>query len=108
MLRINKLVSLLFHFFQEHMADGELQLPCEKSGRISQLLVTMLVPAASRVEWYIKETIRKVQSSPGYLQVGQVKSNWTRQIPQTSSSGMSQRHDATASHCLILTFIVKE
>ena len=49
-----------------------------------------------------------MQSSPGYLQVGQVKSNWTRQIPQTSSSGISQRHDATASHCLILTFMIKQ
>ena len=47
----------------------------------------------------------KAQSSPGYLHVGQVPSNWTRQIPQTSSSGMSHRHDATAFHSLIVTFI---
>lgn len=47
----------------------------------------------------------KVQSSPGYLHVGQVPSNWTRQIPHTSSSGMSHRHDATAFHSLIVTFI---
>ena len=49
----------------------------------------------------------KAQSSPGYLQVGQVPSNCTRQIPQTSSSGMSQRHDATAFHSLIVTFILR-
>ena len=45
------------------------------------------------------------QSSPGNLHFGQVPSNWTRQIPQTSSSGMSQRHAATACHETILTFM---
>lgn len=50
--------------------------------------------------------IHKVQSSPGYLQVGHVPSNCTRQIPHTSSSGMSQRQEATAFHSLIVTFMV--
>lgn len=50
--------------------------------------------------------IHKVQSSPGYLHVGHVPSNCTRQMPQTSSSGMSQRHEATAFHSLIVTFIL--
>lgn len=49
---------------------------------------------------------RRLQSSPGYLHAGHVPSKCTWQIPQTSSSGMSQRHVATASHFLILTFIV--
>ena len=51
---------------------------------------------------------QRVQSSPGNLQVGQVPSNWTRQIPQTSSSGISHRHVATACQDLILTFILTE
>ncbi len=55
---------------------------------------------------YGRGTIRKEQSSPGYLHVGQVPSNCTRQIPQTSSSGISQRQVATACHSLIRTFIV--
>ncbi len=55
----------------------------------------------------LKVHLRRVQSSPGYLQVGQVPSNCTRQIPQTSSSGMSHRHEATAFHSLIVTFIVE-
>lgn len=50
--------------------------------------------------------IRNEQSSPGYLQVGQVPSKATRQIPQTSSSGISQRHEATAFHSLIVTFML--
>ena len=50
--------------------------------------------------------VHRVQSSPGYLHVGQVPSNWTRHIPQTSSSGMSQRHEATAFHSWIVTFMV--
>lgn len=45
------------------------------------------------------------QSSPGNLQVGQVPSNWTRQMPQTSSSGMSQCQVATAFHSFKVTFI---
>ena len=49
---------------------------------------------------------RKAQSSPGYLQVGHVPSNWTRHIPQTSSSGMSHRQEATAFHSFIVTFMV--
>ncbi len=48
---------------------------------------------------------QRLHSSPGYLHVGQVLSNWFWQIPQTSSSGKSQRQMATASHFLILTFI---
>lgn len=54
------------------------------------------------------EYIRREQSSPGNLQVGQVPSNWTRQIPHTSSSGMSQRQEATAFHSLMVTFILLE
>jgi hypothetical protein len=50
--------------------------------------------------------ISRVQSSPGNLQVGQVPSNCTRQMPQTSSSGIFHRHVATACHVLILTFII--
>lgn len=49
--------------------------------------------------------LQRGQSSPGYLQVGHVPSKWTWQMPQTSSSGMSQRQVATAFHFLILTFI---
>lgn len=48
---------------------------------------------------------RSGQSSPGYLHVGQVPSNCTRQIPHTSSSGMSHLHVATACHFFILTFM---
>ena len=48
---------------------------------------------------------RRAQSSPGYLHVGQVPSNCTRQIPQTSSSGLFHRQVATAFHSLIVTFI---
>ena len=55
---------------------------------------------------FLKVYLRRVQSSPGYLQVGQVPSNWTRHIPQTSSSGISHRHDATAFHSLMVTFIM--
>ena len=47
-----------------------------------------------------------MQSSPGYLHVGHVPSKWTWQMPQTSSSGISHRHVATAFHFLILTFIL--
>jgi hypothetical protein len=50
-------------------------------------------------------SLRSVQSSPGYLQAGHVPSNCTRQMPQTSSSGMSHRQDATAFHCLMVTFM---
>lgn len=49
--------------------------------------------------------IRSGQSSPGNLQFGHVPSNCTRQMPHTSSSGTSQRHEATAFQHLILTFM---
>ena len=38
--------------------------------------------------------------------MGQVPSNCTRQMPHTSSSGMSQRQVATAFHSLMMTFIL--
>lgn len=47
------------------------------------------------------------QSSPGNLQVGHVPSNWTRQMPHTSSSGIFQCQVATAFHSLMATFIVR-
>jgi hypothetical protein len=50
--------------------------------------------------------LQRLQSSPGYLHVGHVPSNWTWQIPQTSSSGRSHRQVATAFHFLMETFIV--
>ena len=53
------------------------------------------------------EGIHSVQSSPGYLHVGQVPSNCTLQIPQTSSSGMSHRQDATAFHSSMVTFMLR-
>ncbi len=49
--------------------------------------------------------LRRLQSSPGNLHVGHVLSKWFWQMPQTSSSGRSHRHVATADHFLILTFI---
>ena len=52
------------------------------------------------------QSIHRLQSSPGYLHVGQVPSKCTWQMPHTSSSGMSQRQVATAFHFLIVTFIV--
>lgn len=52
-----------------------------------------------------KEYLHNAQSSPGYLHVGHVPSNCTRHIPQTSSSGISQRHEATAFHSLMVTFM---
>lgn len=52
------------------------------------------------------EGIHRVQSSPGYLHVGQVPSNCTLHIPQTSSSGMSQRQEATAFHSSMVTFML--
>jgi hypothetical protein len=55
----------------------------------------------------IVRDIHKAQSSPGYLQVGQVPSNCTRHIPQTSSSGISHRQEATAFHSLMMTFIFR-
>ena len=53
-----------------------------------------------------KGRVLRGHSSPGYLQVGHVPSNWTRQIPQTSSSGRSQRQEATAFHSLMVTFML--
>ena len=50
--------------------------------------------------------LQRAQSSPGYLHVGHVPSNCIRHMPQTSSSGMSHRHDATAFHSLMVTFIL--
>lgn len=49
--------------------------------------------------------LRSAQSSPGYLHVGHVPSNCTRQMPHTSSSGMSHRQVATADHCFMRTFM---
>lgn len=56
--------------------------------------------------WESKVHSPSAQSSPGNLQVGQVPSNWTRQMPHTSSSGIFQCQVATAFHSLIATFIV--
>jgi hypothetical protein len=58
--------------------------------------------------WLITEgiNIRRGHSSPGNLHFEQVLSYGFRQIPQTSSSGMSQRQAATAFHSLIVTFIL--
>lgn len=55
-----------------------------------------------------KRDVRRAQSSPGNLHEGQEPSKWIWQMPQTSSSGMSQRHVATAAHFLILTFMMVE
>ena len=52
------------------------------------------------------EGLHRLQSSPGYLHVGHVPSKCTWQIPQTSSSGISHLHIATAFHFVILTFIL--
>src|SRR5690242_1366455 len=49
--------------------------------------------------------LRSGHSSPGNLHLEHVLSYGLRQIPQTSSSGMSQRQAATAFHSLIVTFI---
>jgi hypothetical protein len=46
-------------------------------------------------------------SSPGNLHLEQVLSYGFRQMPQTSSSGISHRQAATAFHSLIVTFIVR-
>jgi len=58
-----------------------------------------------RAERWDKGSLRRLQVSPGYRQVGHVPSNWFWQMPHTSSSGRSQRQVATAAHFLILTFI---
>lgn len=50
--------------------------------------------------------LRMGHSSPGNLHVGHVASKWTWQMPQTSSSGMSHLHVATACHSLIVTFMM--
>jgi len=80
-------------------------VPYERNVRISQSLLSEISDLTVNVDGEAMD-IRSVQSSPGYLQVGQVPSNWTRQIPQTSSSGISQRHVATAFHCFIVTFMM--
>lgn len=49
--------------------------------------------------------VRSGHSSPGNLHLEQVLSYGFRQIPQTSSSGMSQRQAATAFHSRMVTFI---
>lgn len=53
-----------------------------------------------------KANSRSGHSSPGNLHLEQVLSYGFRQIPQTSSSGMSQRQAATAFHSRIVTFMV--
>lgn len=79
-------------------------IPYERSGRIFQGLHFHISNWIIFGMWKAVD-IRKEQSSPGNLQVGHVPSNWTRQMPHTSSSGISQRQDATAFHSLIVTFI---
>lgn len=49
--------------------------------------------------------LRSGHSSPGNLHLEQVLSYGFRQIPQTSSSGISQAQAATAFHSRIVTFI---
>lgn len=63
-----------------------------------------MVSKVRDAEVYVCDSHR-LQSSPGYLQVGHVPSKWTWQIPQTSSSGISHLQVATPFHLLILTFI---
>ena len=90
---------------QSYIASrSKLSAPYEKSVRTSQSLRPISVFPPSCIDTS-EAYSRKLQSSPGYLHVGQVPSNWTRQMPHTSSSGMSQRHEATAFHFLMVTFI---
>lgn len=81
--------------------------PCGSCDRISRTLgsIGQQTDMAFGASSYVIEGSHKLQSSPGYLQVGQVPSKWTWQIPQTSSSGISHLHVATAFHFLIVTFI---
>jgi hypothetical protein len=50
--------------------------------------------------------LRSGHSSPGNLHLEHVLSYGLRQMPQTSSSGMSQRQAATAFHSRMVTFMV--
>lgn len=84
--------------------DSRAHKPYEMNGRISQALDSISCGSVKEFQGYC---IQREHSSPGNLQVGQVPSNWTRQMPQTSSSGISQRQDATAFHSLIVTFILE-
>ena len=88
--------------FAMNKAEG---VPDGKSVHICQLLRRKNM--SSGQGWREREEYTpNVQSSPGYLQVGHVPSNCTRQIPQTSSSGISHRQEATACHSSIVTFMV--
>lgn len=86
------------------MLSIQAYLPCGTSGHIFQSLFDIKISLDIAVG--PRFALRRAQSSPGYLQVGHVPSNCTRHMPQTSSSGISHRHDATAFHALITTFIV--
>ena len=76
-------------------------LPCGKSGCIHPAL-DLLVTETHILN---SDGIQSGHSSPGNLHLEHVLSYGLRQIPHTSSSGMSQRHAATAFHSLIGTFI---
>ena len=52
------------------------------------------------------DVLHKGHSSPGYLHLEQVLSYGFRQIPHMSSSGISQRHAATAFHDFIVTLMM--
>lgn len=52
--------------------------------------------------------IHSGQSSPGNLHLEQVLSYGLRQMPHTSSSGMSHRQAATAFHSLMVTFMASQ
>ena len=92
-----------FSIVRQKIAYTNSFIPYEKSARICQSLHSFL--ALCRFDRTSKSHSRRVQSSPGYLHVGQVPSNWTRHIPQTSSSGISHRQEATAFHSLMVTFM---
>ena len=82
-------------------------LPYGRNARICHPLSVRSVNAPSlQGSW--GQSSHSAQSSPGYLHVGHVPSNCTRQIPQTSSSGLSHLHDATAFHSLMVTFILAQ
>ena len=53
----------------------------------------------------LEKDVLRGHPSPGYLHLAHVLSYGLRQMPHISSSGMSHRQAATASHCLILTFM---
>lgn len=85
----------------------ELQSSAETSTYHMERVVTLTENCIRLAETYDKTggNIRSGHSSPGNLHLEQVLSYGLRQIPQTSSSGMSQRHAATAFHSLIVTFM---